>query len=62
MFLGFTDKSDRFLGYELIDKIAVGYRALVVVNTSKSPNINEIVYYKELDLNKSVPNNYIFQG
>ena len=62
LFLGFTDKSDRNLGYELIDKIAVGYRALVIVNTSKSPNINEIVYYKELDLNKSVPNNYIFQG
>ena len=62
LFLGFTDKNDRNLGYELIDKIAVGYRALVIVNTSKSPNINEIVYYKELDLNKSVPNNYIFQG
>ena len=60
MFLGFTDKSDRDLGYKLIDSVAQGYRAMAILNTSKSTKINEIVYYKEIDLNHTVPKNYIF--
>jgi len=60
MFLGFTDKDDRDLGYKLIDSVAQGYRAMAILNTSKSTKINEIVYYKEIDLNHTVPKNYIF--
>ena len=60
MFLGFTDKDDRDLGYKLIDSVAQGYRAMAIPNTSKSTKINEIVYYKEIDLNHTVPKNYIF--
>ena len=60
LWLGFSNKEDRDIGFTLMDKIAKGYRSMVILNTKKSDVIEEIVFFKEIDIDKNIPRNYIF--
>ena len=58
--LGFSDKDDRDRALGLIDKIAQGYRAMVIDCTSHSNKPEEIITWVKVDVEHSVPKKFYF--
>ena len=58
LWLGFGEKDDRASGLVMLDKIAQGYRTMVIDNTKMTSELTDFVFYYQTDINKSVPKNY----
>jgi len=58
LWLGFSDKDQRQESFRLIDEVAKGYRALVINNTIHSDSVEDIVFYKQVDIEHSVPKRF----
>lgn len=58
LWLGFSDKDSREIGFRLIDEIAQGYRCMIINNTVHSNKIEDIVSHYTVDIEHSVPKNF----
>lgn len=62
LWLGFGKKEDRDNAFEVMDSVAYGYRAMTINNTVHSNEPSEIIFHYEVDVEKSVPRGYFFDG
>lgn len=62
LWLGFGKKDDRDKAFEILDEVAIGYRAIVINNTVHSNDPNKIIFHYEVDTDHSVPRGYFFNG
>ena len=62
LWLGFGKKEDRDNGFEIMDSVALGYRAMIINNTVHSNDPSDIIHYYEVDYNKLIPRNFFFNG
>jgi len=62
LWLGFGKKEDRDNAFQVMDSVSYGYRAMAINNTVHSNEPSEIIFHYEVDIEKSVPRGYFFDG
>lgn len=61
LWLGFSEKDQRQESFKLIDKVAQGYRAMVINNTKHTNSPEEIVSHFTVDIDHTVPNKFYYE-
>ena len=58
LWMGFGEKESRKEGLAILDKVAQGYRTLIIDNTKMTANITDFAFHYTTDIDKSIPKKF----